>query len=207
LARFILALPLGDRTRGLSLTVLRSPMSLPLARPDLGSLLFRLYSRAPHPELFEIRSKMRLHQLRWSAELAICDAGHVVQWQSANQLVCEVVTGGEVELPVHGRVLSRRMHGGCSESVELPAGVGYQVCFQVERLDPVQFLNLHSELQQDCARATLAHEFPGRSRLAPGPLSLLNCEAAPDSLLVHAFHTFPEQCAVVKVQSLLELRD
>jgi len=182
-------------------------MSLPLARPDLGSLLFRLYNRVPHPELFTIRTTTRLHQLRWSAVLAVCDAGHVIQWQSANQLVCEVVTGGEVELPVHGRILSRRMLGSCSESVGLPAGVDYQVCFQVERLDPVQFLNVHTELQQDCERATVSYQFSGQSRLAPGPLSLLNCEATPDSLLVHSFHTFPEQCAVVKVQSLLELHE
>ena len=67
------------------------------------------------------------------------------------------------------------------------------------------FLNYHEELIVDCGRADLSHRFPSANRLAPGPISLIRTEADARSLLVHAFHTFPDCCAVVKTQSLFEL--
>jgi hypothetical protein len=66
------------------------------------------------------------------------------------------------------------------------------------------FLNLHEELSIDCGRADLAYRFPPANRLAPEALSLIRTEVCPRSLLIHAFHTFPESAAVVKTQSLFE---
>ena len=43
------------------------------------------------------------------------------------------------------------------------------------------------------------------ARLAPAAVSYLQLDLFPRSLLVHAFHTFPENCAVVKTQTLIEL--
>jgi len=77
--------------------------------------------------------------------------------------------------------------------------------FQVERLHPDIFQKLHEELLADCAQTALAHSFPTGNRLAPGALSLIRTEVTSDSLLVHAFHTFPDNDAVVKTQSLFEI--
>ena len=56
----------------------------------------------------------------------------------------------------------------------------------------------------DSERVEVAFEFPSATRFSPPPLSLLRVDAQPDSLLVHAYHTFPDGCAVVKSQSLFE---
>jgi hypothetical protein len=50
----------------------------------------------------------------------------------------------------------------------------------------------------------LAHRFGSKSRLAPAPLSFIQTDEGPRSLFVHTFHTFPDNCAVVKTQSLFE---
>jgi Protein of unknown function DUF2617 len=84
-------------------------------------------------------------------------------------------------------------------------GLRYCVSFQLERLEPGVFLNFHEELLSDCKRSTIAHRFPTENRLSPEPLSLLRTDVGADSLLVHAFHTFPDSCTVLKTQSLFEL--
>ena len=84
-------------------------------------------------------------------------------------------------------------------------GLGYQLSFQVERMDPVVYLQMHEEFSADCRRATLGRMFDPPNRLAPAALSYLRVEPFPRSLLVYAFHTFPENCAVVKTQTLIEL--
>jgi hypothetical protein len=75
----------------------------------------------------------------------------------------------------------------------------------VEVLDREVYLRFHEELLSDCDRAALALRFPAGNRLAPGPLSLIQTDSSADSLLVHAFHTFPENCAIVKTQTLFEI--
>uniref|UniRef100_UPI0026042414 DUF2617 family protein n=1 Tax=uncultured Gimesia sp. TaxID=1678688 RepID=UPI0026042414 len=94
---------------------------------------------------------------------------------------------------------------GCrSESVQLDSDLYYQVSYQLEELDYVIFKNVHEEYLMDSQRADLAYHFVSESRLAPGALSIIDFEANQTSLLIHAFHTFPDELAVVKTQSLFE---
>jgi hypothetical protein len=75
----------------------------------------------------------------------------------------------------------------------------------MERLEPTVFLNFHEELSADCKRAAVSYRFPSENRLSPEPLSLLRTDTGTRSLLIHAFHTFPESSSVLKTQSLFEL--
>ncbi len=50
----------------------------------------------------------------------------------------------------------------------------------------------------------MLHRFDSNERLALGALSYINVETRSRSLLIQAFHTFPDDCAIVKVQSLFE---
>jgi len=47
--------------------------------------------------------------------------------------------------------------------------------------------------------------FGASGRLALGALSYVNVETRNRCMLVQAFHTFPDDCAIVKSQSLFEL--
>ena len=42
--------------------------------------------------------------------------------------------------------------------------------------------------------------------MAPAPISHVRYEARARGLIVHAFHTFPEERAIVRSQSLIEPR-
>ncbi len=180
-------------------------MRVDAARPDVGSLVFRLFCRSVHPELLDVVAQTSLRQEVFSADLRICDSGHAICFRHGTQTLCEVTTSADKPLPHHRQVIARRLRGHRDESLEHDGGILYHVSFQVEQLDAEVFLQYHEELLLDSAKSTLAHSFAPTSRLAPAPLSLIQAETRPNSFLVHTFHTFPDNRAVVKTQSLFEV--
>lgn len=180
-------------------------MSVAFARPDVSELVFHVYGRALHPELFDSFATEAIRQDGYCATVSICEDGHVVSFQSGDALLCEVTASCYHPLPQRKRFLENRLRGHRDGSFLCDSGVQYHMSFQVERLHPDVFLKMHEELVLDCNRCQLAHRFPNGNRMAPGPLSLIRTDVTPDSLLIHAFHTFPENSAVVKTQSLFEL--
>lgn len=180
-------------------------MSVSFTRANIADLAFSIYDRSVHPELFQVFASTEFGFEDYSAQLQICEAGHTVAFRHAGQTITEVVATREQLLPQFKRILERRIRDSRDETHRFENGIRYQASFQLERLDPEVFQNLHEELTLDCTRADLAVQFPPGHRLAPAALSLIRTDATASSLLVHAYHTFPESAAVVKVQSLFEL--
>jgi hypothetical protein len=178
-------------------------MSVSSTRPSIADLVFHLYGRSVHPELFQVCSEFEICQRRYAAVLRICDGGHTIELRQGGKTVTEVMSGARQPLPERKRLLEKRVHG-CRNQAHEFEDLRYQASYQLEQLDPEVFLNYHEELLSDCARASVYHRFAPGHRLAPGSISLIRAEAEPRSLLVHTFHTFPESCGVVKTQSLFE---
>jgi hypothetical protein len=82
--------------------------------------------------------------------------------------------------------------------------VKYEVESQVEVLEPEQFAHLHAELVADGERKGLVYHCPRGNRIGLSPLGVVIVEALPRCLSVTAFHTFPDEYAVLKTQSLIE---
>lgn len=180
-------------------------MQVGYARPSVSNLVFHAYGRTVHPELFQVHAKMQVCQEAYGAEISICDAGHTVAFEFDGNIITEVTATTEQSLPCRKRFLDKRLRGCRDESFRFGNGLRYHVSYQLEQLDPEVFLEIHEELLLDCNTADVAHIFPSGNRLAPGPLSLIRADAGIRSLLIHAFHTFPESNAVVKTQSLFEM--
>lgn len=179
-------------------------MSVSFVRPDVSNLLFYVYSRSLHPELFVVQAERRITGSDYEASVQICEAGHVLHFRHGEHNLIEIMTAEQRLFPTHKRMLDRRIQGCRNASCQLAEDVEYQVSLQLERLEPEIFHRAHEELLMDCRTATLSHAFPSGHRFAPHPLSLLRVDSDRRSLLVHAFHTFPESCAIVKTQSLIE---
>jgi len=101
-------------------------------------------------------------------------------------------------------VLEQKVRGCRTKSMTLSNGLRYNIGCQLETLAPELFLRIHEELRGDCARADLAHEFPSPNRFSPGALSVISAAVSRTSVTMHAFHTFPDHCAVIKTQTLVE---
>jgi hypothetical protein len=173
-------------------------------RPKVGELVFQLYGRALHPELFDICATRSIDRGGYAASISITDSGHLVTWRRDGLTLTEVATSQRQPLPQRRRLLAHRIAGERSDRMECRGGAAYQTCFQLETVAQEVFWSFQQELAAEGARKGLLHRFESGSRLALGALSWINVETRPRSLLVQAFHTFPADLAIVKSQSLFE---
>lgn len=180
-------------------------MNVGFVRPSVSELALHLFDWSLHPELFAIRRRETIRQTDYAATVGISDAGHVVEFRHKDLTLTEVLARRDQSLPERRLILNRRVKGSRDESHELESGAKYHLSFQVEKLPPDVFLNMHDELLMDCQRAPISESFGGANRLSPAALSFIQTDIWPRSLLIHAFHTFPEDCAIVKTQTLFEL--
>ena len=173
-------------------------------RPKVDELVFQLYGRSMHPELFEIHESREIERGSYRATVSITSAGHLVTWRRGGLTLTEVAAAASQPLPQKRRLLSHRLRGERSDRMECRGGSTYQMSFQLEPVDPEVFWTFQQELCVDGIKSGLFHRFDSGARMALGAVSWVNVETRNRSLLVQAFHTFPADLAIVKTQSLFE---
>ena len=174
-------------------------------RPKVAELVFQLYGRVLHPELFEICATRSIDRGGYSATIAITGAGHLVTWRKDGLTLTEVATSLAQPLPQKRRLLSHRIAGERSDRMECRGGASYQTCFQLESIAPELFWSFQEELVAAGSRRGLFHRFESGGRLSLGAVRWIDVETRPGGMLVQAFHTFPDDLAIVKSQSLFEV--
>jgi hypothetical protein len=174
-------------------------------RPKVAELVFRLYARPLHPELFEIYRSRSVDRGDYSAKIEITGTGHVITWHYASLTLTEVVTSAHPPLPQRRRLMSHRLKGSRNERTVYRGVITYDVSFQLESVEPEVFWTYQDELAYDGDREGLFHKFDSSGRIALGALSYIHVETRRRSLLIQAFHTFPDDYAIVKTQSLIQV--
>ena len=106
----------------------KGPFAVLTVRPKVAELVFQLYGRALHPELFEVHASQTVVRDEYQAKIDITSAGHVVTWRRAGLTLTEVATAAHHPLPQRRRLMSYRLKGQRSDRVECRGGVCYQVC-------------------------------------------------------------------------------
>ena len=174
-------------------------------RPHVAELSFQLYGRSLHPELFEICKTRRVERNGYQATIDITTGGHMITWRYKGLTLTEVAAAADQPLPQKRRLLWHRLRGERHDRMECKGGVSYTVNFQLEPVDPEIFWSFQRELSGGETEGLL-HRFdsPG-GRFALGAMSYVNVELRNRSMLVQAFHTFPDDYAIVKSQSWFEL--
>jgi hypothetical protein len=174
-------------------------------RPRIAELVFQLYGRSLHPELFEIHRSRRIERGGYTANIQITNAGHVVTWQYDGLTLTEVAASAQHPLPQRRRVMSHRLKDTCTDELECRGGVSYHVQFSLEPVARETFWTYQKELTQIGAREGLLHCFESSGRFGLGAMSYINVESRDKSLRIQAFHTFPDDYAIVKSQSVFTL--
>ncbi|MBI1903210.1 MAG: DUF2617 family protein [Planctomycetia bacterium] len=173
-------------------------------RPKVAELVFQLYGRPLHPELFEVFDQKTVRRGDFEAVLQITSAGHVVTWRYQGLTLTEVAASAQHPLPQKRRLFSYRLKGERKDRVECRGGAIYQCTFALEPVDPQVFWTFQQELAQDGQRKGMLYNFKSSGRMAVGALSYIYFETRQRSLIVQAFHTFPDDYAIVKTQSIFE---
>jgi Protein of unknown function DUF2617 len=179
-------------------------MSVEIVRPRVGDLVFQLYGRPLHPELFEILAWRKVQREDYELTLRITRTGHVITWENADVLLTEVAAAADQELPEKRRLLNYRLRGEHSGGLMCAHGIAYTTTFQVETLAPEIFLQVHEEILADGEKRGLLHNFHPSTRLAVAPLGMIAVESRSNCLFLSTFHTFPDEYTVVKSQSMIE---
>src|SRR5437667_26222 len=117
-------------------------MSVFFVRPRVGDLVFQLYGRPLHPELFEILATRKVRREEYELTVHITRTGHVISWENKDVFLTEVAAACEQELPESRRLLSYKMRGEHCGTLACAKGVHYQMSFQVETLPPEIFLHV-----------------------------------------------------------------
>jgi hypothetical protein len=182
-------------------------MSVYSLRPRVNELVFQLYGRPLHPELFEILAVRKIQREDYQVALWITRTGHVITWENADVLLTEVTATSGQHLPEQRRLLDYHLRGEHAGTFNCAHNVKYQMSFQVETLAPEIFLHVHDEILADGGKRGLLHNFQPNHRLAVAPLGCIEAEARPRCLFISTFHTFPEENTVIKSQSLIEAKN
>jgi hypothetical protein len=173
-------------------------------RPRVSDLVFKLYGRPLHPELFDIVAERRVRSGDYHLVVRVTRTGHVISWEDRDVHLTEVTAAADQELPEKRRLLSNRLRGERCNGLACAHGVSYQASYQVEVLTPEIYQHVHDEILLDGAKRGLLHNFQPHRRLSLSPLGLVTVEARARCLFLSTFHTFPDEYTVVKTQSLIE---
>lgn len=181
-------------------------MGVSFGRSRVADLSFQVFNRSLHPDWFATRAFRRVSHSGWEANLRIIEGGHAVVFHSTPIGLTEVLSGPETVLPEPGLLFHSHLRRERSTQLRPGGLIEYQSCLEVERVDLEIFRHLCEEMTVEATHESLFHRFRGTNRLAPPPISYLHIDARVSGLAVQAFHTFPDECAIVRTQSLFELR-
>ena len=172
-------------------------------RPRVAELVFQVYGRPLHPELFDVLAWRKVQHEDYEVNVRITRTGHVVTFENGDVLLTELADIDQ-RFSEKRRLVHFRMRGEHAYTLPTAHGITYQTSFQVETVAPEVFAHIHDEILRDGARTGLLHNFCPHHRLAIAPLGYMTVEAKPGCLFISAFHTFPEECTLVKSQTLIE---
>ncbi len=174
-------------------------------RPKIAELVYQLYARSLHPELFEAHQSQTIERGGYKATIKITSAGHVVTWQYGSLVLTEVAAGAQHPLPKLRRLMSYRLKGERTDRIEVRPGITYEMQFSLEAADCEKCAAYQRELTLAATRRGMLQRFEPSGRLNPGALSYVNVDSRDKTLCIQAFHTFPDDCAVLKIQSWYRL--
>lgn len=173
-------------------------------RPCVSDLTFQVFDRAVHPEFIDSRLVRSFDREGSRLQLHLTPAGHVLSWRLGTLTLVEVLGDQSQPFPEVGQLFAHRVGGERSECHSPKEKVSYQTCFQLERLPEQVFFSVHDELRRDGEKNGVLHQLSPRDRLGFSPLSFVDLQARPGSIIVHVYHTYPDELAIVKSQSLIE---
>ena len=173
-------------------------------RPKVAELAFHLFSRPIHPELIVVHQSRRIQRGNYNAKVDITNCGHVITFNSGKSTLCEVATSAHQPLPTRRCLLHQSLKGSRTEEATCQSGLEYRTQFQLETVGAEMFWMVGHQLGKGQTEGLL-HRFDSSGRMALGAISYVNVETRLNSMLIQAIHTFPDDYAIVKVESLFGL--
>src|SRR5207245_10703895 len=91
-------------------------------RPRVSDLVFQLYGRPLHPELFDILAVRKVQQQDYELTVRITRPGHVISWEHRAVQLTEVAPAVDQPLPESRSLLRDRLRGEHSDTIAAAPG-------------------------------------------------------------------------------------
>ncbi|MCA8990462.1 MAG: DUF2617 family protein [Planctomycetaceae bacterium] len=182
-------------------------MTVQTVRPSIQQLSVGYYDFPLHPELFNTTERGCLRGAEFELHLAIDVSGHVLRFSSDAGTFSEVVAAMESDVSLSRPALKRQpLRLGHEIKLNISGELAYCFTGHLEVLSAGQFAELDVEFRSEACRAALCWMPSSANRLESSPVSLIKTTCNANAVQVHAFHTFPRECAILRTQSLFEFR-
>jgi hypothetical protein len=175
-----------------------------ICRPDVRELSLRLFDRVVHPEFFDGLHVVEIERDGYRVRVTMTPAGHALQWVRGKDGVCEVLGLQEDPMPEGGELFHHRLGGERTEAFTIHDRVRYECAFQIERVSADVFLRLQEEILTDAEESGVFISLNPFDRLGLSPLGYVDLQARPGSMIAHCRHTYPEDYAIIRSQTLIE---
>ena len=179
-------------------------MNAPKTNLVVSELVFSLYQRPLHPELFTIYNKRHLKTNKYEAVIWETGCSHVISVYAQNMSLTELIAPPTQMLPKRGLIERFNFRGQRNHKCTLTRGLSYMTDFQVEKMSPNLYRQSHTDLERFARNRGVFVKFDNENTDGLKPFSYLDFEARRDELHIHAFHAFPEQVTIIKTQSLFD---
>ncbi|MBX3425676.1 MAG: DUF2617 family protein [Pirellulales bacterium] len=171
-------------------------------RPKIAELVYQFYGRSLHPELFDIQQSRRVSRGDYAATIHITNSGHVVTWTYQGLVLTETAAAANQPLPQRRRLMAYRLQGTRSDAIDCRGGVRFEMSYSLEPADREKFAAYDQQLTLPATRDGMLQRFEASGRFERGALSYIAVDCRDKAMRIQAFHTFPDDAAVLKIQSV-----
>lgn len=167
---------------------------------------YYLHERPLHPELFDIHLGDHVVRKDFEAQIWVTGCSHVISFFYQGLSLVEVLADVDGELPTSGRLIELPFRREKEHGLLHGGKIRYMMNFQVELMSEKVYAATHHDLARQGAKRGLFVPFPMWMTHPPlTPFSYIDYDVTPRSLHVFAFHAFPDDLTLIKVQSIFEL--
>ncbi len=169
-----------------------------------------LFNRPLHPELFRLHRSETAERRSYTARIHLVDGGHLVEFDTGEHHLTELVAYGPDNLPKNGLIEEVLCRGEKYHEDITHENIRYMISTQEEQLSPALYEATRQEILDYAQKRELAwvdvpgeqdHDGNGRGRF----LGVLDIERRANELLVQSFHLFDEFNMVIKTQGIIEV--
>ena len=181
-------------------------MESPQINVAVDELMFSLFQRPLHPELFQIYASRQINTENYETIIWVTGCTHVVSVFAGDVCLTEVVSAPGQMLPSRGLIERFQFRPPRTHKCTLSRGVSYMTDFQVEKMSPNLYQQSHTDLERFARNRGIFVKFPELEVGNLQPFCYIDFEARQKDLQIQTFAAYPDQVTMIKTQSLFDFQ-
>lgn len=181
-----------------------------ITRPKIFEPSIRVYEKPVHPEFFKTVASKRICRKGYEVSLSITNAGHVVCWSDGKRTLTEILNVNVCELP-QSEILFRSLRENNPKPLTLPESSLFNDLYfnrsQIEDVSPDFFGDFEKEFAQNNESMGLLYRFGFTGRMNLGGFSYIGIESRIRQMKVQTIHTFPDDCVLLKTETVISMKN